>query len=157
MKRKCFIVLLIVYLSSFCNAGYSQNNIPDFKKLDWISGTWKRTEMKKGESGFEYWNKISDTLWQGRGITMNGGDTTLVEKLTLMIKNKRVYYIVDIPANPEPVWYRITNITDEGFASENLEYDFPKQIEYHLNGNRLKATISGNGRFINYSFKKQKG
>ncbi|MCW3116796.1 MAG: hypothetical protein JWM28_878 [Chitinophagaceae bacterium] len=156
MKRTSLIILLIIYVASYFNIVFSQDAASDFKKLDWIAGTWKRTNAKEGQNGYERWTKLSDTEWQGIGIIMQGRDTSLVEKLKIFVKNKHLYYIADISGNPEPVWYRFTEITENGFACENLEYDFPKRIEYRQQGNKIKATVSGDGKFIDYLFRKQK-
>ena len=156
MKRVSLLTAIIIVAASYINAAFSQDPSSDFKKLDWMEGSWRRTNADKGYSGYERWTKLSGTEWQGFGLTLHGKDTSTVEKLKMIIKNKHLYYIADVAGNPEPVWYRLTEINENGFACENLEYDFPKKIEYKRQGNKIKATISGNGRAIEYVFKKQR-
>jgi hypothetical protein len=155
MKKAGVTGLMVIFLVSF---GYklSGQEATDFKKLEWMAGTWKKTNGQPGETGQEKWERISETEWQGSGFSLRGKDTSFVERLRIIVKNKHIYYIADIPGNPEPVWYRFTEITNDGFTCENLEYDFPKRIEYHKTGNKIKATVSGDGKFIDYLFKKQK-
>ena len=157
MKQGSFIAITFFFLVCCYNKslGQQSTSVTDFKKLDWMAGTWKRTNTKEGESGYEKWVKLSDSTWQGLGITLNGKDTSAIEKLTITIKKKGIYYIADVSGNPEPVWYLFSELTDNGFICENTEYDFPKKIQYRKQGNKIKATISGNGKFIDYLFKKK--
>ena len=156
MKRGSiiFVTFFFIVCSYSKSSGQEAINASDFKKLDWMAGTWKRTNTKGSESGYEKWAKLSDSTWQGLGITLNGKDTSTVEKMTITIKKKGIYYIADVSGNPEPVWYLFSELTDNGFTCENTEYDFPKKIQYRKEGNKIKATISGNGKLIDYNFKK---
>ena len=83
---------------------------------------------------------------------MKGTDTVFVEKLQLIIKEDNIYYVSDVPENPKPVSFKLTEITESGFVFENLSHDFPKKISYQQNGKLLKATISGDGKSIDYFF-----
>jgi len=156
MKKSGLLSLLFTFLVLVVSTVSAQEVAGNFKKLAWIAGSWKLTNADKGETGREQWTQFSDTAWQGLGVTLNGRDTVSREKLNLIIKNERVYYIADVRGNPEPVWYRLTEISDNGFVCENLEYDFPKRIEYRKQGNKIKATISGDGKFIDYVFKRDR-
>ena len=139
---------------------YCQSSTPpttaDFKKLGWLEGTWNRTDIKPGHSGHERWARVSDTEWEGLGVTMKGNDTAFVEKLKLVIKDNAIYYVSDIPENKGPVDFTITAISDTGFVCENPGHDFPKKIAYQNEGNKIKATISGDGKSIDYLFEKAK-
>ncbi len=133
---------------------YSQHINNDFAKLKWLTGTWKRTGMKPGKMGTETWATSSPTKLIGTGITMKGKDTVVAEKLQLIIKNDSIFYVADVTENPEPVYFKLTSITDHSFVCENLQHDFPKKIVYTLIKGKLKATISGNGKSIDYYFNK---
>jgi hypothetical protein len=60
--------------------------------------------------------------------------------------------VADVPENKEPVYFKLTTITDHSFTCENPQHDFPKTISYIKDGIKLKATISGNGKSIEYLF-----
>ena len=139
-----------------CNIALAQTNSEktrdDFNKLAWIEGTWTRTNSKADQSGIESWQKVSSHEFQGKGITMKGTDTVFVEKLQLIIKEDNIYYVSDVPENSKPVSFKLTEITESGFVFENLSHDFPKKISYQQNGKLLKATISGDGKSIDYFF-----
>jgi len=136
-------------------AGFVYGQAPtaaDFGKLDWLQGTWNRTNLKPGRSGHERWVKLSPTAWQGFGITMRGNDTAFVEKLQLVTKDGNIYYVADVPGNKGAVYFKFTAISANGFTCENPEHDFPKKISYQKEGNMIKARIEGDGKAMDYEF-----
>lgn len=154
MKHFIVCALLLIVFSS---ESLSQN-IPtavDFKKLQWLEGTWTRTNAKPGSSGHERWVKTSETEWRGWGVSMSGLDTAFVEKLKLVIKDNTINYVADVPENKEPVYFRFIELTSDRFTCENPGHDFPKKISYERTGNNLKATVSGDGKNIVYLFEKK--
>lgn len=144
---RSIIVLLFVSTIS-----YGQKTADDVKKLDWLTGTWTRTNVKAGHSGHEVWNARNGTTITGRGVNMKGVDTTFVEKFRLELKDGQIYYIADVPENKGEVFFKITDLTSKSFVCENPQHDFPKKISYVLDGKNLKATISGDGKAIDYLF-----
>jgi hypothetical protein len=134
--------------------GQSSEIINDFKKLGWVVGAWNRTNVKPGQSGNERWIKISATELNGFGLTMRAKDTISFEKLKLVVKDDNIFYVADVPENKEPVYFRLTEISDTSFSCENPDHDFPKKIIYQKEGSKLRATISGNGKSIDYLFEK---
>ncbi len=132
----------------------SKKTTTDFNKLKWMMGTWTRTDSEPGQTGIESWQKISPHEFQGSGVTMKGADTLFIEKLKIEIRDNSIYYVSDVPENPKPVSFALTEITESGFVCENPQHDFPKKISYQLSGESLKATISGNGKSIDYFFVK---
>jgi len=153
-------ILLLIFLTSVFSPARSQStqesNPTTVDQLAWLVGTWKRTNSKTSQSGFETWNKISSTELRGRGVSMRGSDTLFVEKIRIISKDGDLYYVADVPENKEPVYFRLSELKEGGFTCENPEHDFPKKINYSLQGNKLRATISGNGKSIDYLFEKSK-
>ena len=147
---KKFILLAIVF--------YSLKSYPqtanDFSKLKWLVGEWRRTNATAGTSGSEKWVFISPGELQGWGITMKGSDTSFMEKTKLLIKQDHIYYAADVPGNNETIYFKLVSINENEFSCENATHDFPKKITYTRDGDFLKATISGNGKFIDYFFEK---
>ena len=127
----------------------------DFTKLSWLEGTWTRTNAKPGRSGAELWTRGQGNELIGRGISMRGADTTFVEKLKIVIKSGDIYYVSDVPENPRPVDFKFTFIDDRSFVCENPAHDFPKKIAYYKDGDNLKAVISGDGKEIEYLFRRE--
>lgn len=155
MKKLLLLATAVLIIEGINNNLVAQQVNEDFKKLDWLEGSWIRTNSKPGRSAEEKWQKISSTEWKGIAVSMRGTDTAFVEKLKLIIKDNCIYYVADIPENKEPVYFKLTTITDHSFVCENPEHDFPKQITYQKEGNKIKAAISGDGKSIEYLFEKK--
>jgi hypothetical protein len=127
----------------------------DFGKLSWLEGTWIRTNAKPGRSGSERWIRSQANELTGWGVNMKGADTSFVEKLKIVIKAGAIYYVSDVPENPMPVDFKITSINETSFVCENPNHDFPKMIAYYKDGNNLRAVISGEGKSMEYLFKRE--
>jgi len=123
----------------------------DVGKVEWLTGTWTRTNAKPGRSGAEIWTKKGNELI-GKGVSLKGADTTFIEKLRIVSKDGKLFYVPDVPENKGEVWFEFTSLTDEGFVCENPKHDFPKKIVYKVDGKNLKATVSGDGKSIDYLF-----
>tara|TARA_R110001599_G_scaffold80918_2_gene218522 strand:+ start:1398 stop:1865 length:468 start_codon:yes stop_codon:yes gene_type:complete len=127
----------------------------EFNKLTWILGSWERVNLKEGYTAFEIWEKESEYVYSGLGVSLRGTDTTFVEKLRIEIKDNEVMYVADVRANATPTYFKMTQITNSSFISENPEHDFPKMISYELKGDDLTAIISDGGeKKMGFFFKK---
>lgn len=147
--------ILTTILVFFFVAAEAQVSATDFKKLYWLEGTWTQTNLKTpGRTSTESWSKKDDALLIGRNILLQGRDTLSVEKATLLIKDGAIYYVADVPQNKAAVYFKLIALSETAFVCENKMHDFPKKISYTLLGNILKATVSGNGKSIDYIFKK---
>ena len=156
MKKFQFFIIIILAIATQANSQATSNHTSNnFKKLDWLVGTWNRTNTKPGQSGYELWEQANPTELKGFGVNLNGNDTTFIEKLHIVIKDNNIYYIGDVPVNQKPVYFKLTEITESGFACENPDHDFPKKISYQLDGKKLKAQISGDGKVIDYLFERR--
>jgi hypothetical protein len=139
--------LLITLGMLLATATYAQKDASvKFKKLHWLAGRWERTNNKPGQSGSE--------TWSGVAVTLKGKDTVFVERSTLEIKGDDIFYNALVTGSAKPVPFKLTSVTDDSFVCENPQHDFPKKISYKLTGNRIYATISGNGKTIPYNFVK---
>jgi len=155
MDRNILLALLSALI--FSNVLSQSANIPVQSSIDqvtWLEGKWTRTNSKAGQAGLEIWEKISSTELSGQGITMHGTDTAFVENLRIIVRDGNLFYVADVPENQKPVFFQLTEIKQNSFTCENPEHDFPKKIAYSLQGNILHATISGNGKAIDYLFVK---
>jgi hypothetical protein len=146
--------LLLIALCALLNpAADLQTGAPaKFKKLHWLAGRWESTANKPGQTGSETWSAISAGKMSGLGATLKGKDTVFVEHLMLEIKGDDIFYNAQVTRSAKPVLFKLTSITDDSFVCENPQHDFPKKITYKLTGNRIYATISGNGKTIPYNF-----
>lgn len=144
-------VLQIIALVAVLNV-QAQSNL---SKLEWLLGSWNRTNAKPGRSGLEIWKRISEAEFVGRGINLRGVDTTFVEKLKIISREDRIFYVADVPENKEPVLFEATSLSQMSVTFENPKHDFPKKISYELIDSKLKATVSGDGKSIDYLFNRR--
>ncbi len=126
-----------------------------FNKVKWIEGMWIRTNSKQGRTGHERWQKFSLTELRGFGVTMNGVDTAFVEKISIVIKDNILFYVADVVENKRSIYFKFTELSDNGFECENPDHDFPKKITYQCEGNKLKVVVSGDGKSIDYLFERK--
>jgi len=152
--KKVALLAFSLLTFGYTNAQVSNTADNNFEKLAWLVGKWTLITVKPGISGNENWSKISDLELNGYGITLQGYDTAAIENLKIIKKDNDIFYVADIKENKEPVYFKITGITDKEFIAENPRHDFPKMITYKRDGNKLTATISGNGKSIDYLFEK---
>lgn len=154
--QNTFRIALFLFSAAFLFGQQpSTSELKKFKSLEWLTGTWSRTNAKPGRSGFEVWNKNSETEYIGSGIAMKGKDTVFVEKLKIVLRADGIYYVADVPQNKSEILFKVTSLTENSVAFENPDHDFPKKISYEFDGNVLKATISGDGKAIDYLFERK--
>jgi hypothetical protein len=146
--KKIFVLVFVLAASNM----YAQT---DLSQLEWLTGSWNRTNAKSGRSGVEIWQKNSNTEFVGKGINLKGTDTVFVEKLKIIVKEGAVFYVADVPQNKEPVLFKATSVTPSSVVFENPEHDFPKKIAYEFDGKKLRATISGDGKAMDYWFERK--
>lgn len=149
------IYLLIIVITAYGNAigqQISKQTADNFEKLKWLEGTWIMTNAMAGQSGYERWQKSAPIELRGYGVTMKGMDTVFIEKLRILVREDQLYYVADVLENVKPVYFKLTEISNRSFVCENPDHDFPKKIAYRLDGDTLKATISGNGKSRDYLF-----
>lgn len=136
--------------------GQKDNSLAgQYQQLAWLAGTWTRLHMKADRTAHERWEKTGENTLAGWGVTLKEKDTLFVEKLQLVVKDNSIWYVADVSENKGPVWFRLTNITPDGFTCENPAHDFPQKITYQREGDKLLATISGNGRAMAFNFVRQ--
>lgn len=87
-------------------------------------------------------------------ITLAGTDTVSFERITITDNNGDLYYVVNAPGDTA-VSFKFTSLKENEFICENETHDFPKKIHYLKTGDRLKATISGDGQAMDFNFVKK--
>jgi len=147
--------ILVLFLLLLATLAHSQQ-AADFSKVEWLIGTWNRTHVTKpGKTSHERWIKTGENELNGFGVTMQGADTTFLERITILVKDNTLYYAADVHENKSLVYFKVVEISSTGFVCENPEHDFPKKISYQVEGAKLKAQISGNGKAIDYYFERK--
>ena len=115
---------------------------PKLEDISWLLGTWKTQGEER--KMVENWAKESDTAMKGTGVFLSHGDTTYMEKLRIEMRNGDIFYVADVPQNPEPVPFKLTRYKDNEAVFENPVHDFPQRIIYALQPNgTLHARAEG--------------
>lgn len=150
-------LILFILICGCATAASSQaiKEEDNLKRISWLLGKWDRTNVKPGKTASERWEKISDREWKGYAVSLRGKDTVYMEKIRIIIQNNWLFYEADVPGNKAPVYFKFTTLNEQGFACENPGHDFPKKIEYKLKGDSLLATISGDGKAMHFTFKRE--
>lgn len=150
-------LLFLIPALLIINTAYGQeSNQQKFKKLNWLVGKWIRTNAQPGESGYETWTKVSTLKLTGKGVTQKGKKTIFVENLEFSVKGNDIFYVVTVTSEKQPTYFKLTELSNNGFTCENPQHDFPKKISYKRIGKNIKAVISGNGQSIDYDFVPEK-
>lgn len=152
---RVLLCMLLLYIAPVHAQKYSPEIEAQFNSLRWLEGTWERTNVKPGMKANEKWHVDAPYELKGSGVTMKGQDTVFLEKIQIIIKGNSIYYVADVKENKEPVYFKFTALTPNGFVCENPEHDFPKRIEYRLNDSNLTVIISGGNKSQNYLFARQ--
>jgi len=123
-----------------------------------LEGTWFMP-TDRGDR-LEIWWTEDDSTMVGKNVRIRpeNGDTVLLERLRLELRDTTVTYIA-IPRNQnnnEPIPFRLTDIDEDGFfIFSNPNHDDPKVIRYLLLGNReMQVETIGmrNGREVKQEF-----
>jgi len=121
--------------------------------MDWLIGSWQRTNNEKGKETYEYWEKTSEEAYNGIGYTLQKNDTVFKEIIEIAKLDGRWNYSVT-GVNENPVLFPFTEQSASSFVCENKKNEFPKKIEYVYKENKIKATISDGVHEILFEFEK---
>lgn len=119
---------------------------PNLESLAWLLGTW-RAESRDTLIA-ETWVAVSDTTYEGRGVTRLRTDGSIREEedLRLMAMGDGIFYVAKVAQNDRPVAFRLTSCADGRFVFENPAHDFPRRIEYRrIDDGRFEAHVSDGG------------
>lgn len=162
---KIIYILLVSTLAISCKQdtknNQSENSAIETKteivdNFDWMNGNWKRLNDKDGKETFESWTKISPTEFSGIGFTIQKGDTISLEKMQLRKANDKWSFFVQTHEERTPIEFKITEIRNNEFLCINDSLDFPNQIKYWFEDEKLKANVSNEEMDIYFEFKKIK-
>ena len=119
---------------------------PHLESVAWLIGTW-RAESRDALIS-ETWVAVSDTTYEGRGVTRSRTDGSIrdEEDLRLVAMGDGVFYVAKVAQNERPVAFRLTSCADGRFVFENPAHDFPRRIEYRrVDDARFEAHVSDGG------------
>jgi len=119
---------------------------PHLESVAWLLGTWRAESRDRSIA--ETWVAVSDTTYEGRGVTRSRTDGSVREEedLRLVAMGEGVFYVAKVAHNERPVAFRLTSCADGRFVFENPAHDFPRRIEYRrVDDARFEAYVSDGG------------
>ncbi|WP_368564470.1 DUF6265 family protein [Pseudoxanthomonas sp. UTMC 1351] len=151
------ILLLAALLISAPSASLqAEETATQLRQMAWLAGTWKRVELPDGQSGYERWTYDDAQGFVGIGVTERNGKTTFEEKLRIVPKDGTVYYVADVPENAQPVYFKLTKLSETEFSFENPTHDFPQKIAYRKDGSHLHVKVFAGEKAEQFEFERQR-
>ena len=156
MHRMGVTWVLLLGLLAGCASGSAQVDAgATLQRMQWLVGSWQRTDLPAGRSGYERWARDRAGL-SGVGLAMQETATTFEERLRIEARDGEIVYIAEVAHNPAPVVFRLTRIDDDGFVFENPTHDFPKVIAYRREGDRLRVRVSAGEKASEFAFRRRR-
>jgi Outer membrane protein beta-barrel domain/Domain of unknown function (DUF6265) len=155
-SRLFLVGFLLLPLAAVAQIDYPKDAFRDLRRG--LEGTWFMP-TDRGDR-LEIWESADDNTLVGRSVRIKpeNGDTVLIERLRLELRDTTVTYIVIARGqnNNEPVPFKLTDIDDQGFyIFSNPEHDDPQKIKYLLLSNReVQVVTEGrrNGRTVTQEY-----
>ncbi|AZQ43152.1 DUF6265 family protein [Nonlabens ponticola] len=141
--RKLSVILLV--LCCACS-----NNDPE--SLDWILGSWQRTDDPAGRQSYEEWTKTDDG-YQGFAYAMRDGDTIFREEMKITKTDKWTLFVEG--TNHSTATLTSLEFKQDSISVFNPALDFPTQIHYWIAGDTLKAQVVNDVETIDFNFVKR--
>ena len=144
MKAHSIALLFVLASSSMPGLGAraAQDSAPA-PKLDavaFIAGHWRQDGAR--DMTEEIWLPPRGGLMLGLNRGVRPGRKASFEYLRIEEDEKGVVYLAS-PRGTKPTPFRLTTVEKNRAVFENPEHDFPKKIEYRLDGAKLVASIAG--------------
>jgi hypothetical protein len=122
--KSIFISLSIFFVFNSCQTSSGA--------FTWMEGSWMM-EYPNGKKRLESWKLADNKKLLGKGISINGQDSVIVEYLKVDHTPEGVFYVPTVPDQNEgkEVRFKLTNKRDE-LIFENPDHDFPQRIRYRF-------------------------
>ena len=156
MSRTQLTWVLLAGLLAGCASGPAHiDAATNLQRMEWLVGTWQRTDLPVGRSGHERWARDGGGF-SGIGVARQGAGTVFEETLRIEARDGEIVYIAEVAHNPAPVVFRLIRIDDDGFVFENPAHDFPKVIAYRRDGDRLRVRVSAGKQASEFAFQRRR-
>lgn len=129
----------------------ARNSPPTLASLDFIVGTWV-ADTEQGKVT-ERWARDGAAL-VGHSETVAEGRVAFHEELRIELRDGVAVYLASPMGRTPPIEFRRTDdgTQVDAVQFENPSHDFPKSIAYRRAGDRLTATIAGDGKQLQWEY-----
>lgn len=107
-------------------------------ELRWLVGCW----VTPDNSAQEVWVVNSERSLAGFGVTINDNKVGFYEVLSINQREDGAWTYTAHPSGQASASFVAVEITDNSVVFSNPDHDYPQEIRYKREGNRLYATIS---------------
>ncbi|MBM3786146.1 MAG: hypothetical protein FJW30_17440 [Acidobacteria bacterium] len=125
----------------------------EVSELSWLAGKWTGTMGRATIE--ERWTEPAGGAMLAISRTVAGTRMVEFEYLRIVQKDGEIFYVAQ-PGGRSPTEFKMVSATTTRVVFENPKHDFPKQISYELDGDKLTATISGGEKKISFHFTRAK-
>ena len=119
---------------------------------NWLLGDWQRLNEEAGRRTFEHWERLHEDAFGGFSYTLLEGDTVQQERLQLKRIEDRWDLRVIAPGDEDWTYFKGIAHDSISFKCENTEIEFPNLIHYWIEGDHLKASVSGSDFELSFEF-----
>ena len=118
--RLFFMIFTLVFLQS-CNR-------PSYSLFD-LEGVWK---TEQGSLFYEQWTLMADSSLAGKGFTLKGNDSLILETMRLSKKEGNWVYeaLASGQNDGQSIAFTLKERSGNSWFFENLAHDYPNRIIY---------------------------
>ncbi|MDO9489293.1 MAG: DUF6265 family protein [Sphingomonadaceae bacterium] len=116
---------------------------PSVDRLTWLAGEWVSESADRWTE--EQWSAPRGGLMLGLGRSGKYDRAMGFEFMRIAAEADGRILFWGAPGGQAPVAFRLVEQDATSAVFENPRHDFPKRVAYRRDGNRLIATISGDG------------
>jgi len=145
--------LIITFLLSGCSTSDAGSSCPDAGSLSWLAGSWKMAD----QDIYEVWTKDGNTRMQGTSFAIEAGDTSILEQMSMEIKDGQGVFMAAVPDQNEgrPVVFTLVGCVAGKLLFENPSHDFPNRIAYEQGDDHtLLAWVEGGTRKLTFTYQR---
>ena len=110
----------------------------DSGELGWLVGCWVTTD----KSAQEVWVVNSARSLAGFGVAINDNKVGFYEVLSINQSEDGAWTYTAHPSGQASASFVAVEITENSVVFTNPDHDYPQEVRYKREGNRLSATIS---------------
>ena len=110
----------------------------DSSQLDWLVGCW----VSADKSAQEVWVVDSDHSLVGFNVVFSDNKVGFYEVLSIKRNEDGSLVYTPHPFGQPSASFKATEATENSVVFTNPDHDYPQEIKYAREGNRLYATIS---------------
>jgi len=106
--------------------------------LDWLAGCWATPD----QSAQEVWVIEDEDLLLGFSVNIRDNKVGFYELMTIRRAYDNSWVFTAYPSGQAPGSFAAGEVGNQSVMFSNGEHDYPQQIMYRREGNKLLATIS---------------